>query len=64
MKVYMTKKEAGYRTTMGMRAVGNQCKDCEYAQHPDGKNELLVCEKLGALVKSCGTCGWLKWRDA
>lgn len=53
----MTKKDVNYRVIQGMKAVGNQCQDCNESTPADVPNpEYLKCRRIAAYVKKTAHC--------
>lgn len=56
MRDVPTKAFVDYRITSGMKAVGNQCKDCRHSCQSSVVADKLFCSKLYARVSSKGYC--------
>ena len=54
----MTKKDVNYRVIQGMRAVGQQCKDCGGSTPADDvpNPNYMKCSRIEAYVKKNTTC--------
>lgn len=56
-----TKKDANYKIIQGMRAVGNQCKDCaNVVRHARGT---MACKVLNVDVNHKGHCDMFHWAE-
>lgn len=63
MKQYKTKIMVGYKITMGMRAVGNQCRDCAHSSQSELDPAALFCREIQQRVKQNGTCRSLRHKE-
>lgn len=59
MKAAPSKKEVNYKIISGMRAVGNQCRDCRFAYDTENCGK-LNCVLLHAKVSPKGRCDLFK----
>ena len=63
MSQLKTKTQVGYKITMGMRAVGNQCRACAHSTQSEQDPAALFCLEIRQQVKPNGACSCLQYKE-